>query len=60
MKQLMAAYSAELLKLKRTIAFLLTILIPLCLMIMIIFMMFDRGLENYNEDMYFHLLNFAF
>ena len=60
MKQLMAAYSAELLKLKRTIAFLLTILIPICLMIMVLFMVLDRGLASYDEDMYFHLLNFAF
>ncbi|MBI9050185.1 MAG: ABC transporter permease [Anaerolineaceae bacterium] len=60
MKQLVAIYSAELLKLKRTIAFLLTILIPVLLIILIIFMVLDRGLENYNKEMFNHLLNFTF
>ena len=59
MKQLIAAYNAELLKLKRTIAFLLAILIPVLFIVLIIFMVLDRGLENYDKEMYFHLLNFA-
>jgi lantibiotic transport system permease protein len=60
MKQLLSIYSAELLKQKRTIAFLLTILIPVLLTVLIILMVLDKGPENYNEKMFFSMLNSTF
>jgi hypothetical protein len=60
MKLIFAIYSAELLKLKRTIAFLLTILIPVLLALLITIMVLDKHPENYNEEMFFSMLSSTF
>ena len=60
MKQLLSIYTAELLKLKRSIAFLLSLLIPILLTTLIIFMMLDDGLDTYNKEKFFRMTSSTF
>ena len=55
MKQLLSIYTAELLKLKRSIAFLLSLLIPILLAALIIIMMLDDGLDTYSKEKFFRM-----
>lgn len=56
MKQLGAIYSAELLKLKRSIAGQLVILIPVCIILLMIGTLLNKHPENYDQKMFSSML----
>ncbi len=56
MKQLAAIYSAELLKLKRSIALQLTFLIPLLIILLMIGTLLNKHPENYDQKMFSSML----
>jgi len=56
MKQLAAIYSAEMLKLKRSIALQLVLLVPLLIILLMIGTLLNKNPENYNQKMFFSML----